>query len=78
MIEPFYVKYKEKHEEMEAEFDEWRKNNDARESDKLKAEYYRLRYELLWMSDRMRISELYETIRELRKQLEESVDVEDV
>ena len=79
MNEPFYVKYKEKHEELNAEFKEWCKNNDAKESDKLKAEYYRRRYEVLWMSDRMRISELYETIRDLRKQVEEGIiDAENV
>ena len=70
--EPFYVKYEKKHEELRAEFDEWCKNNDAKESDELKATYYRLRYEVLWLSNRMRISELYEDIRNLRKQVKET------
>ena len=76
--EPFYVKYKKKHEEMKAELDEWLKNNDAKESDKLKAEYYRLKYNELWMSDRIRISKLYEEIGDLRKQVEKDSDVKNV
>ena len=74
--EPFYVKYEKRYIELRTEFDEWCKNNDAKESDELKAEYYRLRYEVLWISNRMRMSKLYEEIRDLRAQVKEATDVE--
>ena len=49
-----------------AEFKEWSENHDARDSAENEAKYWRMKYKMLWTSDRLRISELHQEIRKLR------------
>ena len=50
----------------EAKFKKWSEKNDARGSAENEAKYWKMKYKMLWTSDRIRISELYQKIRKLK------------